>query len=765
MGLCCQLVISEISAQQGIQVKLDAPLEIFSLHDAENGSLRISTNREGYFYSRGKNAPAIPLKSISVLVPRGARLKDLSLVCDWVPVKENVKLATAPLPVTEPVTEGNKPGTFTGSFSDEAVSYAGTVIQRGYTCFNLIYSPFRYGGESGMLSIATGARLEIEYTLEQEGRPVLRPDQAIVSYLKEKVVNPGDFARFYPENGREAEKLKSSPGRVDYLIITTEELKPSFQPLLDWKIRKGLHSRIVTVEEIDNSYDLPSIQEEIKQYLFDLYSKDGLTWVLMGGDEDVVPVQGCYSIVIGQDAIIEDYTIPTDLFYACFDGRLDWNSVVDDKIGQVHWDVFDLSPEIYISRLPLKNAKQVNDYIRKALAYETDPPLQDFFGEILFSGIELLRSWDGKSDSHHRSENLYESYLKNRWWGRKVRFYDTGTDFPGGPKYEVTAENLREQLNSGFGLVHFSGHGNTHYIIMEEGDVFSSADALSLDNTTPGIILANACHVNAFDSHDPCLSEAFLRNPLGGAIGFFGSSRFGFYNPDESLELGPSLGYNATFNKYLFNGTEEDEWKCFGTVAALAKNDFVNSGAAGGAYLYLQYAINPMGDPELPLYTDDPKLFDKVRLYRYGNQLTVNNGGIENSRICVSSQDLDEGYWQVVEDESFHTFKDIPVAFQVTVTAPGYRPYIYSSGYPASVENMHQVRASVYPNPAEDFIMIDVAEPEAVARLSDLGGRILREQRLTSGSHRMDLSAYPDGLYFIQVTTGSSAGTFRILKK
>ncbi|MFC2099012.1 C25 family cysteine peptidase [Bacteroidota bacterium] len=767
LTLCCLFVFPQTEAQQSRQIELSASMDQFVLDEGKDGFTRIIPHKRAYHYPQGNNMPALPLIEISVLVPPGAELENYSFRCERELVKENVNLARAPVPIPSSGMIESKTGhqEFDGSYAYEAVSYVSTMIQRGYTWFSFNYSPFEYDGNSGKLTFVRKVILDLEYKVSPKGIQILRPDPVLAGYLKEKFVNPHDLSRFYPEDQEYGLKLKSSPDRVDYLIVTTEEFKQAFQPLLDWKTRKGLKSNLVTVEEIEETYDHPNIQLKIKHYLYDNYLDHGLKWVLMGGDADVVPVQGCYSIVDMTESVIEEWSIPTDLFYACFDGRLDWNSVEDEKIGQVHWDVYDLNPEVYISRLPLNTPTQVEDFVRKTIRYETDPPLEDFFDRMLLTGVKFLRRWDGYSDSHHRSEKFYDTYLKDKWRGKKIKFYDTGSDFPSGAGYDVTSRNLSTQLNSGFGFFHFCGHGNTHYLVMEQGIEFNTTDVLGLENTAPGIIMANSCHVNAFDSIDPCLSEAFLRNPVGGGIAFFGSSRFGFDNPMESDDLGPSMVYNASFARYLFRKSNPEEWKTFAEVAARAKSDLIASGSSGGANAYLQYAINPMGDPELPLYSADPLIFDHVRIYRFGNDLTVNTGGIENCRICLTSRDLKEGYQQLTENIAFHTFYEIPESFQVTITAPGYRPFIYNSSQVTSVDNEHHAMVSVYPNPARDFIMIDLIEPEARVRLCDLNGRVLEDLYIDGGSFRLELSQFPDGIYFLNISTGSGLESFKVIKQ
>jgi hypothetical protein len=287
---------------------------------------------------------------------------------------------------------------------------------------------------------------------------------------------------------------------------------------------------------------------------------------------------------------------------------------------------------------------------------------------------------------------------------------------------------------------------------------------MELLNPIAGVVLVNSCDVNAFDSIDPCLSEAFLRNPVGGAVAFFGSSRFGFDNTEVSGDLGPSFMYNASFARYLFGESPMSKWKSFATIAAMAKSDFVHSGSASGAYHYLQYAINPMGDPELPLYISDPSVFDNVRIYRFGDELTVNTGGVRNCRICLTSLDLEEGYKEVAEDLSFHTFREIPGSFQVTITAPGYRPYIYRNAGATSVQGSPGMDANVYPVPAREYLIVELAEPAAEIQLCDLNGRVLMDMKVNMGEHRLDISEFPEGIYILKILSGSGRKTTRVAK-
>ena len=756
-------------AQYQSSVELSVDMGQFRMVETGKDRVRVEALDYHYYYPELPQGPALPVRSVSVLVPNGAELVNFSYSLGDSVLETNIALdmLTLPVPVGFEAPDRQAGASFKASFPDEVLSYSSTMVQRGYTWFSFTFSPFIYNGESGELKMVKKLNLDISYTLNENKVSVIRPERAVIKALKSRMLNAEDLEAYYPEKELYPENdfsLRKATGKpVDYLIITSDELYAAFRPLLDWKIRKGLNAEIVTLNEISDQYKEASIQLSIKRYLYDRYVNGGLKWVLMGGDHDVVPVQGCYSYVLNGSTEVTDPSIPTDLYYACFDKRFDWNALIDDKIGQVYQDDNDLVPEIYLSRVPLRTVEQVRDFVNKTLYYEQHQPASGFSERMLLAGVKTWTLWSGKSDSHHRSELMYSKYVSDFWDGNMVRLFDTGTDFYGDKDYQVTASNLSDQLNSGFAFFHYSGHGDIHTFLMEEGSRFDVDDAFNLSNTNAGVILSNACDVNAFDSIDPCLSEAFLRNPSGGGVAFFGSSRLGFGLPEISYTLGPSFQFNASFLDVLFSGSQESQWNSFASVAAVSKSEFAQTGSSGGTYLYLLYAINPMGDPELPLFTRNPSFFRDVRLYMLGNDLTVNTGGISDCRICVSSQNLEEGYQSVVENVSNHTFKDIPGAFQVTITAPNYQPYIFV-GSPTGLKNELESHVRIYPNPVRENLNLDFNLFTGKIRLYDIQGRFLEEKEIFNGSNSLSMAEYPPGAYLLYVLSENRSAWFRVLR-
>jgi len=762
--LLAACLFQSLAAQSTLSFELGLEPEDFILHRGTDGRLEVEARWDGYRYPDGESAPALPVRTITLLLPGGTSIEDYSFETEILPLAEGVVPVNAPLyfPGSFPDHTADKGKVFEGSFPEKVLSEPCLEIQRGHHMAVFTFSPFIYDSGNSKLSMVRKLKLKVEYRQDGSRKAGVRSHPHLRQDLESRLNNPGDLERFYPleEGGR----LKSESPPLDYLVVTTEDLKADFAPLVEWKIRKGIRAEIVTMEEIDRDYEASTIQLKIKLCLADYYSKRGIYWVLLGGDSDVVPIQGCYNQTDLGDVEVEEYNIPTDLFYACFDKRFDWNSVEDDKIGQPYRDGHDLLPEVYISRLPMNTPEQVRDFVKKLLRYEQEAPLENFGDRMLLSGVQAWNSWSGKSDSHHRSESFFSKYIPARWKGEKFAFYDTGTDFPGNQEYQVTAQNLKEQLEKGYGFFQFTGHGNTHFIVMESGNSFFSEDALELDSPYSGLVLSNACHVNAYDSIDPCLSEGFLRNPQGGAIAFFGSSRLGYGNPDSVVDLGPSLQYNAILAEYLYAAGNEKEWKNFASIAGMTKTEFVHNGSAGGAYNYLLYAINPMGDPEMHIHTGKLSRFENVRIYRIRDEVTVNTGGEEKCRICLTSLDLTEGYLEVSEGRSYHTFTNAPDDFQLTITAPGYLPYRYIYMKTNTLESLTEL-FRVYPNPVNRYLYLESLTGIATARLYDLTGRLMKSMPLEHGTSVMEMDGLTAGSYILRLEVEGNSTNYKILKQ
>ena len=558
--------------------------------------------------------PNIPWISVNVSVPNGASFVSVNLIKNNTFVHENTILEAVQKIIPTSYT-GNVDYVYPNYenqniYPSENVKFSGVSKLSTYTIFNFQVSPFEYDQKTNTLIEIQDFTLELEYELGKEFSNVKKWDNGdFYEIVKEIVVNKNDIPLPI--------KRIRTKDVVDHLIITNNALSSSFQSLATHRTANGLASEVITTETIYSTYSGATNQLKIKNCIKDYYENNSTMWIVIGGDDTIVPDQNTYGAVNGTD--YEDYTIPTDLFYACFDDQFDWNATNDDKVGDTN-DNVDMAPEVFIGRIPVRTSDHVAAYVNKMIDYELNPP-SDIATKFLMTGCELWGSVGSVSDGEAKSEKTWNDYIAPNWDGTKYRLYDTNTDFSGGASYDLSASNLQDQIDAGYGFIHMATHGNQQIWGMESGYSYSSNDALAQSNTKMGLVVTMACITNAFDCDpdasssnsnggpyhlDPCLSEGFLRNANGGAVGYLGSSRYGWGN-GATEDPGVSLQYNNIFFEKLFtgNGQTAETEKRFGAVSALTKIDYIASSSSNGAYRWIMYTLNTMGDPALKIVTDN----------------------------------------------------------------------------------------------------------------------------------------------------------------
>jgi hypothetical protein len=167
----------------------------------------------------------------------------------------------------------------------------------------------------------------------------------------------------------------------------------------------------------------------------------------------------------------------------------------------------------------------------------------------------------------------------------------------------------------------------------------------------------------------------------------------------------------------------------------------------------------------MPIFTAYPSKFEHVQINRTGNSVTVKTGFEGNSRICITSHELDMGFQEVAENVSSHTFHDVPENFHVTITAPNYIPYCYMSNLATGVEKDDPFSIRIYPNPTNGHITVNAPGLEFYsAIITSLNGRILQSIDAAESELKLDLSNFSKGVYFITVRSRNFVSTERIIK-
>ncbi len=624
--------------------------------------------------------PWLPVRDVHVLLPMGRNASDIQ-----VDVLGNIEIdgeyyiypSQKPAPISDPDAEPFVepiPEVYESPYPIPpcAATLIDTIVVRGYYVAVVRVYPIVYIPADGKLFLNT--RIQLNFELEEAEELTITSIQATEKVFQElvedDVVNPEDIDSEYTV----VQVLSPVDSNdVKYLVICQESMFDEFGPLLDWKTKKGVPAQAISVESIYGAYSGADSQEKIKACIKDYVENKSTVWVVLAGDNTIIPDRDCYASVNG--GMYTDSTIPTDLYYSCLDD-MDWDDDGDGKAGEVGQDTIDMGPDVFVGRFPIRTASEATVIVDKTIEYEKNSPSTGFAEKMILCGDRLWNTGDAEG----KSEYMYSDWIDPCWGPVRTRFYDTATDLPGGASYDLTRTNLNDQIADGYNFLHMATHGNTTIWGMETGYSYNSSYALSVNNPSKYVnVLTIACITNAFDkSSDPCLSEAFIRNPNGGAVSYIGSSRYG-WGYATMFSHGPSFKYDRMFYNFLLTGQPEGQSQHLGAVYSKMKEYWAASSSYNGAMRWCQFGINLMGDPELCLYTADPSTFSPT--YETSavavSQSFVVETGVSNALVCLYKGDEVYEYGNADVSGSYTASINPATAgtMSVTITAPNYRPY------------------------------------------------------------------------------------------
>ncbi len=187
--------------------------------------------------------------------------------------------------------------------------------------------------------------------------------------------------------------------------------------------------------------------------------------------------------------------------------------------------------------------------------------------------------------------------------------------------------------------------------------------------------IPSACDVNkCIGEDDYCLSQAFLKNPNGGAVAFVGSTGKGIINPNDY----PSPSYTDYFCANLFsnlcNKATANTSTCIGSVFNKALSKVV-SRISNPYYIYTACAVNLMADPTMNVYTESPQSFN----YNYSRvdnsrKFTFNELPPKTS-VCITTVDgMTIKSLEAISNKTYVCETSEPI--NIVIYSPNYFPEI-----------------------------------------------------------------------------------------
>lgn len=389
---------------------------------------------------------------------------------------------------------------------------------------------------------------------------------------------------------------------AEYIIVTTSKLADSFEPLIKWKRQLGYSAEVTTLEAIYSQFSGIDSQERIRNFLIQAHA-NGTRWVLLGGDEDVVPVRYAFHHDRSTNVSLDLQQI-CDLYYADLTGN--WDVDGDGLYGEPTDDAPDITPELMVGRVPVHASAGVAAYAAKSISYEKYPGNGDsqFALRCITAASDQMRDYYAVGQDAMLA-NALPPYLD----------VDTLTlaEAPSGcddaPESPMAADFV-SALSDGYNLAYLFAHGMANgfvskssgynhwpksFVLTGESTPASHATLCSASNIRrTGVVYSVGCNNGAFDMDkppdenvDPCVAERLLTLPGAGAAAFVGYSRWGW--------VATSYKFALAFDECIFS---------LDNRLAPANN---YSKASNYTIRDLVYGLNVYGDPSLRIWTDIPR--------------------------------------------------------------------------------------------------------------------------------------------------------------
>ncbi len=724
--------------------------------------------------------PALPIKAISIYVPRGKVVTGI-----WAEVTAQVTLpgsytimpaqpqipfdGAMPAEMVQPdpaIYESSLPYPISPVVEGPSGRLAGRKIT-SCRIFPLQYIPSEN-------KIVFNRSMLIRVALDNEASSDEIPlETAQVRKLRNDIVadlvaNRADVERDFPVG---AAPLETS-GAAEYLIICLANHADEYEVLKNWKTRKGIPTEIAIQESILANYPGRDEPEQIRNCIKDYYMNRSTNWVLLTLSAPKAKIRGCYGKVGGT----VDTSIPCDLYFADMDG--DWNADGDSYWGETTDDV-DLYPDVYVGRITANTGTQCTTVVHKVLTYEgcyTVPT--DYQLEMLFM-------------AEYVDDYTNEAVVKNQIDSESVpaRFDPITKLYESSGNLNRT--NALNEMNAGKNIINHAGHGNITVIEIAD-DYLTSTDMENLTNAPRySVFYTLACDPGAFDNATGCFARSFLEAPDGGGF-IIANSRLGWYwsgNPGA----GTSDMHDREFFKSIFVRGHTN----LGVAHADAKVQRIPYAGGNGTERWVMYGMNLFGDPETPIWVDTPIAMSVAHaetIYT-GSQnfsVTVTSGAspLPDATVCLWK---DEEIYEVDQTavDGVATFSISPAdtgEMLVTVTKGGYLPYLGSarvgcaqSGVTAVTCTLPVIAAS--PNPARGSVtlrfslgnsselasfgsnpnlrIVDVVG--RVAKVIDLDEALLQRGTVMWDGRNSNGDKASPGIYFVKLSAGKVSATTKLI--
>lgn len=536
-------------------------------------------NAAYFIYPTEEGKPLIPFYSISLLIPATAEIKGVTILAAEkiaIPGEYYLYPTQKPIPFSQTasisfVSPDNGIYSLTTEYPAKRVDIIKSGCKSGYRIAGIFLYPISYIPKERSLFLYKKLKIRIDYETGFYQPQPLTPAQKMLfsNDVKNLVINPDDIDRFSPPI------RQTDDPDIDYIIITSSTLTANFMPLVNWLRKAGIWADTISTSRISSGYSGRDLQEKIRNFIKDYFTNHGLKYVLLAGDNSIIPSRQARASVSGETG-----DIPCDLYYV--DLQWSWDGNNNNVFGEQTVDTVDLYYDLYVGRASVENATEVATFINKLFTYETNPDTT-YQKRILLPWGEL---WSGYDAS--QSQDTIANYSPSGWTDRFIN------------NTQLTNE-VRDSLNHGFGFCHMIGHGNeTGVYWTSSGPAMYSTAHPSTQTNTNKLFIANsiACYPGNFEYSD-CLAEEMIK-ASNCAVAVMLNSRYGW---GYTSQIGPSELLDVRFYDFLFL---RDTFR-IAAAHQRSKEIYRSTAMSQQVWRWCYYELNLFGEPYMPMWTDYPQ--------------------------------------------------------------------------------------------------------------------------------------------------------------
>lgn len=571
-----------------------------------------------------KGSPELQQTAFSLIVPEGSTPETEILDAQYT-VVENFALAPSKGSLYRNVDPENVP--YTKNADYQAANYLlGDAIQTGEsyqlrdfqgTSFKVY--PFDYNPAAQKLKIYSSVTVKVTFN----------STRSIATATK----NNRTFDAVYANQFLNYNALRGTPitEEGDILIICPENFMEAMQPYVDWKIRNGYNTEMVTVVAAGNNANA------IKTYITNYYNEHNLAFVIIVGDNAQFPT-------------------PT---------------VSGNKSDNYFMEVAgnDNYPDIILGKISAENVDQVETQVQRFIEYEQNPPETSHFPS--FMGIASNQGPGDNNEYDYQHIRNIDNKLQNYTYTSGYELFEGsqgGLDASGNP----SASMVTSGVNDGVGIISYCGHGDVQMWVTTS---FNNNNVNNLTNVGKlPFILSVAC-VNGEYHTGTCFAEAWLRathngQPTG-AVSFTGSTINQPWNEpmcaqDKMIDL--LVGTTPSDQKFTFGGMFFN-----GMIHML---DVYNNNSA----LEVSRTWILFGDPTLLMRTAVPEQLEVTynTILPAGVPSVTFSSAVENAKITVIHNNDIVATGRITGGEYTIFFNDtyLPTdTLKVLATATNYLPH------------------------------------------------------------------------------------------